>query len=459
MPHQSDTVPLLDGRVTLYQREDHSSGKWQCRLRLTTKTGMRYKRLSTGKADYDEAKDWALAQYFELKGKADAGVPIFSVKFADVVKSFLTEQKTRMENGDLSEGRYEYQTMVTKAWLVPYFGKMPINGIKRSDIKAFWNWRINFHKSAEGDRRARKHRRQQGQSRRVAVQPKSTTLNEERISLGQIFKHAVEQDWLTPAQMPLIELPVKLSPGKREGFTLEEWKQMFYYIRTTWIDSAPSPQKVFARLRVQIRIYLTINSGLRPPESANLKWGHIRLDEGIVPDRTVTVLWVHGKGKERYVVAPYVVWHWLERWRKICNEHGIKTRPDDYVFVNEEGEQALFDNAIFTNMLKSKGWSKDLRGENRTLYSLRHTYATFKLLYTGIDVLTLAQYMGTSVRMIEAHYADDLKKRKAHIILREKWPRMGAESFIGPQEEEGLPHKKGGMLDMKRFLDQDYMPQ
>ncbi len=190
-----------------------------------------------------------------------------------------------------------------------------------------------------------------------------------------------------------------------------------------------------------------------------MKWGHIRVDEGIVADRTVAVMWVHGKDKERYIVAPIPVWHWLKHWREICNKHGIKTQPDDYVFVNEEGEQALFDNAIFTKMLKGKGWLKDIRGENRTLYSLRHTYATFKLLYTGIDVLTLAQYMGTSVRMIEAHYADDLKKRKAHIILHEKWPKMSPGSFVGRQEDDGLPHKKTGTLTEEQFLDSDYMPK
>ena len=84
---------------------------------------MRYKRLSTGKTDFEGATDWAFARYFELKGKADAGIPILSVKFADVDKSFLTEQKSRMENGDLSVGRYEYPKIVTKAWSVPHFGK------------------------------------------------------------------------------------------------------------------------------------------------------------------------------------------------------------------------------------------------------------------------------------------------------------------------------------------------
>ena len=305
MAHQVDTVPLLDGKVTLYQRDDHAGGKWQCRLRLNTSVGMRYKRLSTGKKEFEAAKDWAFARFYELKGKVDAGVPIFSLPFAEVAESFLAEQKARLENADLSPGRYRYHETVIAAWLNPFFGKQPINGIKRADVMAYWKWRQNFHRSAEGQRRASKHKRQHGQSRRVAIRPKSTTLNEEKITLGQIFNHAVERELMAPAEVPLIKLPVKLKPGKRSGFTLREWTQMLYHIRTDWIDRAPSPQKVFARLRVQIKIYLVINAGLRPPEVMNLKWGHIRTDKGIVKERIVTVLWVHGKDKERGVVAPH----------------------------------------------------------------------------------------------------------------------------------------------------------
>ena len=40
----------------------------------------------------------------------------------------------------------------------------------------------------------------------------------------------------------------------------------------------------------------------------------------------------------------------------------------------------------------------------RTLYSLRHTYATQALL-DGTDIHTLAKQMGTSVRMLELHYS------------------------------------------------------
>jgi integrase len=50
------------------------------------------------------------------------------------------------------------------------------------------------------------------------------------------------------------------------------------------------------------------------------------------------------------------------------------------------------------------GLFKDATGKNRTLYSLRHTYATFALA-EGVDIHTLARQMGTGVGMIERHYS------------------------------------------------------
>ena len=48
-------------------------------------------------------------------------------------------------------------------------------------------------------------------------------------------------------------------------------------------------------------------------------------------------------------------------------------------------------------------------GQTRTIYSLRHTAMTFRLLYGGkIDLLTLARNARTSVQMIERFYASNL---------------------------------------------------
>ncbi len=45
----------------------------------------------------------------------------------------------------------------------------------------------------------------------------------------------------------------------------------------------------------------------------------------------------------------------------------------------------------------------DARGQKRSVYSLRHTYATLRL-ENGANIYWLKQNMGTSVAMIERHY-------------------------------------------------------
>jgi integrase len=55
-------------------------------------------------------------------------------------------------------------------------------------------------------------------------------------------------------------------------------------------------------------------------------------------------------------------------------------------------------------------------GKERTLYSLRHYYATMALTYERMSIYTLAKNMGTSVLMIEQHYGHVLLRKKAHQI-------------------------------------------
>jgi integrase len=54
-------------------------------------------------------------------------------------------------------------------------------------------------------------------------------------------------------------------------------------------------------------------------------------------------------------------------------------------------------------LIKSAGVEKDSQGDRRTIYSLRHTYATFRL-QEGVHQYILAKNMGTSTAMLERHY-------------------------------------------------------
>jgi integrase len=88
------------------------------------------------------------------------------------------------------------------------------------------------------------------------------------------------------------------------------------------------------------------------------------------------------------------------------------------VFCHKDGEPVGTFKKSFLALLKLANVERDTHGNLRTLYSLRHTYATFCLQH-GVQVYTLAKNMGTSVAMIEQYYghttniqsADELTKR------------------------------------------------
>jgi integrase len=84
-------------------------------------------------------------------------------------------------------------------------------------------------------------------------------------------------------------------------------------------------------------------------------------------------------------------------------ELGKKPDNDDYVFCNRDGTPVGSFKKSFESLLKAAGVETDSHGNRRTIYSLRHTYATFRL-QEGVHQFILAKNMGTSTAMLEKHY-------------------------------------------------------
>jgi integrase len=99
-------------------------------------------------------------------------------------------------------------------------------------------------------------------------------------------------------------------------------------------------------------------------------------------------------------------------------------QPDDYVFFPEEhNRRIVLDVAgwAFNWILKELDIKVGPHGTDRTLYSLRHTAITFRLIYGGnIDLLTLARNARTSVEMIDKFYASTLSAEMNTALLHSK---------------------------------------
>jgi integrase len=117
-----------------------------------------------------------------------------------------------------------------------------------------------------------------------------------------------------------------------------------------------------------------------------------------------------GKTGERTVVTPIAP---LDMWLKdqastfeCFNNKSLDEvlKSERHIFRLPDGSfpkdlPGAFERAlIYANLLT------DSKGQKRSLYSLRHTYATLQLL-ANVPIHIVAKNMGTSVYMIERHYS------------------------------------------------------
>ncbi len=75
-----------DKRIALYMRTDTKNDYWQARFRIRGQR--KYKRMSSGFTDFEEAQRWALQKYRELDYRInEAGEAITSLSFKEVAKA------------------------------------------------------------------------------------------------------------------------------------------------------------------------------------------------------------------------------------------------------------------------------------------------------------------------------------------------------------------------------------
>ena len=91
---------------------------------------------------------------------------------------------------------------------------------------------------------------------------------------------------------------------------------------------------------------------------------------------------------------------YLQRIKKLY----VEPKPDDFVFAHRDGQPIHSMKKSFIFLIDNCGVGFDNKGNRRTLYSLRHTYSTFRF-DEGTDIHTLARNMGTSISMVEIFYA------------------------------------------------------
>lgn len=386
-----------DGSVVLYKRDGRNI--WHARFKLPDG---RWHRISTKHSNLKYASDFACEKYDELKYAHKLGVPIQTKRFSQVADLAIAEMQKELDAG---HGKSVYKTYISSInlHLKPFFGKKNIDKISYQDINDFYN----------------------SQQNKFSTPLKASTITNYNSAINRIYDYAMSKGWISQGQIPKLKNN-GTSSQRRPAFTREEWNILVRRLR----DYCKIGHKEVTRqMRELLRDYVLIlgNTGIRHgTEAINLKWKHITWFTDRDGNRYLQ-LSVDGKTGRRDLIARHNVENYLKRIQsrfsdlaKYSFDELLKLQVDEYVFRLPNGNITNNLNKSFMQFLKHYGMLKDKFGDNRTLYSLRHTYATLALVGSNISIHDLARQMGTSVAMIEQHYSHLTPAMKANVFAGER---------------------------------------
>lgn len=409
----ADTHVLLDGEVKVYKRGN--SKRWQATFRIDE----HWVRISTGKRDLEEAKTVAREQYLDYKFRAKHDLPVVTKRFEDVAKLAVADMQRQLDAGAGRKVYKDYIKAIDK-YFIPFFGKTFITNIDHEKILTFNAWRVE----------------------QIGREPKASTLNTHNSAMNKVYAEAVARGFITQGKVPILANKGE-GAKRRPDFSLEDYRKMIRKL-PHWIDKGKGGKSRDMRYLLRDYVLILANTGMRHgTEAQNLRWKHVTVFKE--NDLEYVEFYLHGKTKPHEAIGRAGTIDYLKRIhsrteaiKDIDFYDMLKQKLDLPVFCLPDGTVTENLRQTFKAFLKDAGLLKCPKtGQDRTLYSLRHTYATFALVNDGMDIHALTKQMGTSIGMIELHYS--------HLT-----PRMKKDMFTGKRYELSAEEYAEQRIDQSR---------
>jgi len=402
MPQKAaHTVHILEGDATLYKR--NSSPHWQLRYKIYNK----WMRATTKCESINDAKKRAVDIVLEAKHRQKSGLPAVSKRFS-AVAHLAIQRMEELNKGKQGKVTYKTYIQVINKYLIEFFGNHNIDRIDSALMNRFAKWRIE----------------------QLGKLPSASVINNHNSALNRVFDEALTRGYMAKIQVPVFNNE-GIKTGRRPDFTLEEYKLLYIGMRD-WVTEARKGNEETLRRILRDYIQVLFHTGIRAgTEGMSIKWSSIKFfNEN---EEQYLAIDVRGKTGSREVICRHSTIRYLDRlrklnpeWRKGAFEKFLARKVDAYVFRDGDTDADAMTTKfgkMFARLLTKLELLHDKRtGKERTLYSLRHTFATLSLTYDRMSIYTLSEQMSTSVKMIEDHYG--------HVLLRKKADEI-AGSFKG----------------------------
>jgi hypothetical protein len=398
----TNTVVLKPELIRLVRRGD--SKKWQVHYKLE---GIKsWFRRSTDTPDIKEATRIAERMWMKATFDHEEGRPVISKKFKPVAEVVLRKLDEEIRAGTAKPSAKDYVSAIN-LYLIPFYGNYNVDSLKPAVITEFHEWR-----------RAK-----------VGRELTSSAQNNHNAAFNKVIDEAVERGYIAAYDRPVAK-NTGTETDRRAEFSHEEL-EVLLGAAGQFIEDGRTARTRMIRELLTIYVPFMAATGMRAGTEAEfLEWRHIDVE---IRDKQPILHFRLQRGKRgaRNFVAHNSCWLLLERIRQLSPdladmtlEQVLKKRVAKRLF-------RLSDGSIPDNWNKPfRQWLEDTQllncpvtAKERSLYSLRHYYATQRLL-EGIPIHDLAEQMGTSVLMITKHYS--------HLT-----PLMKAKQFAGVVDPDG----------------------
>ena len=357
------------GDIVLYTRSDTKHNKYYCRIKIKGSTG--YRKFGTDEVDPRLALNVAEKKYRELMLLQERTGKIHHKSFISVMGEWKDTQLLS-SNKDPKLVK-DYVEKMTR-YAVPFFKRFSgLAEVREIHLEQWIDYRrINYLRS----------------------RPKDTTIARELAGIKQVFEYAFTREYL-PSRL---KFPViSATPNPRPAFTLRQYRRLYRGLNKSLSNVVGHPAHYRSRFYLKHNVLVLANSGVRIGELRNLTWADIEPRS----DSTGIVMYVRGKTKKRRQVIPQPATEkYLNRIKDFRQEElGCDVPPNEPVFCSSDGNSVKSYKKGFKTLLDSIDLRFDDEGNPFTLYSLRHTYATLRII-NGVAHYFIASNMGTSVEML-----------------------------------------------------------
>ncbi len=411
---------LYDGQLVIHKRGDNDT-KWHYRLRLPSGD---YERKTTGKRDLAEARKVAEARYHEVTWRHERGFSAKAVQFKQAAEEYIAHIRREGQLGKRAASkskRAERKAGLITRYLLPYFGERNLDSITALDVRKFHEWYLDqWQANSPTKRTVMRTRDNKGRDYKkpIAVTMPWAFIRKpgvnSRIQYEQLIRGIVDlaatNGHITKEERVDFEA-TRGERGRRGGFTVDEEAQLVALLEAR-ITACPHSHFQASRRLLWLYVRFLLLTGLRPgSEASTLRFQDIVLKEG--PPEHYVVHVREGKTGSRDVVADKALGDVLAGIRA---QHP-DPQPGAKLWIKPNGEETNRFAEPFITVLQQAGLKQDREGQERSLYSLRHTYIT-RRLERGVDLTLVAKNSGTSVQQIENHCNHVLHTSHAAKLLK-----------------------------------------